>query len=133
MKRKRYPSQIKYEKNNPTITVRMKLHEKEKIEEMAKKTGKRISTLIRIALLNLEKDFSATIIKSKDDGKLEGEIIGYQKGRAEGYKNGRYEWAIWYTYPKCGKPLFIKPNSKDHYESVKVMNGRLSHTQCPRE
>ncbi len=56
-KTKKYPSQIKYEQNNPTITVRMKLYEKEKINEMAKKAGKTISDLIRMALLNLEKIF----------------------------------------------------------------------------
>jgi hypothetical protein len=58
---KKYPSQIRYEENNPGITFRMKKHDKEKIKEMAKKSGKSISNLVRMALLDLEADFSDTI------------------------------------------------------------------------
>jgi hypothetical protein len=32
--KKKYPSQIKYEANNPTITIRMKKDEKEKIKQL---------------------------------------------------------------------------------------------------
>jgi predicted DNA binding CopG/RHH family protein len=37
--RKKYPSQIKYEKNNPTITFRVKTHEYEQIKQTAYKSG----------------------------------------------------------------------------------------------
>ena len=46
---KKFPSQIKYEKNNPNITFRMKKHEKEKIGQMARKSGKSVSNLVRMA------------------------------------------------------------------------------------
>lgn len=130
-KRKKYPSQIKYEKNNPTITLRMKKYEKEKIQDMAKKTGKSISMLIRMALLNLEKDFSAAITKAKDDGKEEGIKIGNQNSQNEGYTKGKNDWAIWCYCWKCIKPLYIIPNSNDHQRIIDEMKGRLSHTQCP--
>jgi len=58
----------------------MKLDEKEKIEKMAKETGKSISNLIKMSLLNLEKDFSVAIAKAKEAGKNEGMNIGYQNG-----------------------------------------------------
>ena len=63
--RKKYPSQIKYEKNNPTITFRVKTHEYEKIKQMVWKSGKNVSELVRIALLALEKDFSTAFENAK--------------------------------------------------------------------
>ena len=35
-KKEKYPSQIKYEQNNPTITIRMKLYDKEKMKDCKK-------------------------------------------------------------------------------------------------
>ena len=55
--RKLYPSQIKYLKKNPTITFRMKKKEKDRIKQMATESGKSVSELVRIALLDLEENF----------------------------------------------------------------------------
>jgi len=107
---KKYPSQIKYEKNNPTITVRMKQYEKEKINEMAKKAGTNISVIIRMALLDLEKDFSAA--------------------KNEGHNNCWNQWVLWFFCEKCGKPLFVKPNSNAHRDIIEIMKGRLIHKEC---
>ncbi len=89
--RKLYPSQIRYEKNNPTITFRMKKQEKERIKQMAKKSGNSVSELVRIALLNLENNISEE----------------YNNG----YLKGKNDWAIWCYCWTCKKPIFIKPNS----------------------
>jgi predicted DNA-binding protein len=95
---KKFPSQIRYEENNPSITFRMKKHEKEKIKKMAKKSGKSISTLVRMALLELEEDFSDAI---KD--------IGTRK-----YVEGMNKNAIWFYCNKCGKCIYIEPKSERH-------------------
>lgn len=102
-KRKKFPSQIKYETNNPTITFRMKKHEKTKIRDMVKKSGKSISELIRIALLDLEKDYSEIMDKSYDNGfkdgcsygEKEGYNKGYEIGNNDGYNKGKKDWAVW--------------------------------------
>lgn len=133
-KRKKFPSQIKYEQNNPTITIRLKKYEKEKIEGMAKKAGMSISRLVKISLLNLEeKDFSVAIQKAKEEGIQEGKNIGYQQGLSEGYKKGSYDWSIGCYCWKCGKWFAIKPNSKDHNYIVDEMKGRATCPECQKK
>ena len=98
--RKKYPSQIKYEKNNPTITFRVKTYEYEQIKQMAYKSGKNVSDLVRIALLGLEKDISTVF----EHGKKEGNQQGYTKGKKD--------WAIVCTV------LYAKRNSiLNHYQN----------------
>ena len=134
-KRKKFPSQIKYEQNNPTITFRMKKHEKELIQGMADNSGKSISELIRVALLNLEKDFSEVYDDSDNKGYNrgfnEGQIEGYENGHDQGYKKGKSDWVIWVYCYNCWKPLFIKPDSEDHKILIDTMKGWLSHSKCP--
>ena len=108
---KKFPSQIKYEKNNPATTFRMKKHDKEKIKEMAKKSGKSISTLIRIALLELEKDFSDSI-KEAGDRK---------------YVESMNEHAIWFYCSKCNTSIYIDPNSERHKEIINYISTNKPH------
>jgi flagellar biosynthesis/type III secretory pathway protein FliH len=133
--RKKYQSQIRYETNNPTITFRVKLKEKDKIENMAHHSGKSISELVRNALLGLEKDFTHTINIYYAAGKEEGKKIGNQEGDEKGYERGKNEWAIWVPCWKCNYryKLYIKPNSTDHQQVIDELRGRLSHVICPSE
>jgi len=108
---KKFPSQIRYDKNNPSITFRMKKHEKEKIEQMTKKSGKSISNLVRMGLLELEKDFSDTI-KDEEDKK---------------YRETRDEWAIWFFCNKCKYSIYIKPNSERHKEIINYISKNKQH------
>jgi flagellar biosynthesis/type III secretory pathway protein FliH len=131
--RKKYPSQIRYETNNPTITFRVKIKEKEKIENMAHHSNKSISELVRIALLNLEKDFTHTNKSYYESGIEEGKKIGHTQGYNEGYTKGRNDWAIGVPCWKCNFKylLYVKPNSTDHQKVIDEMRGRLSHDKCP--
>jgi flagellar biosynthesis/type III secretory pathway protein FliH len=135
MGKKKYPAQLRYEAKNPAITFRMKKYEKEMIQEMAKKSGKSVSELVRYALLNLQKDFSESYNKTYNDGHKKGYDEGYEKGKKNGYKNGyengTNEWAIWVPCYNCWKPLFIKPNTDDHKKTIDEMKGRLKHITCP--
>lgn len=135
-KRKKFPSQIKYEENNPSISFRMKKKEKEKIRQMAKKSGISISELVRVSLLDLEKDFSEIYNKSNkegyDQGRKDGFKEGIEKGNTDGYNNGMNSWAIWINCWKCGKPFFIIPNSKEHKKVIDEMKGWFGHDQCPQ-
>jgi flagellar biosynthesis/type III secretory pathway protein FliH len=129
--RNKYPSQIRYENENPTITFRMKIKEKEKIENMAHHSGKSISELVRYALLGLEKDFTHTYESNYSFGKEEGIKIGKQKGYNNGYTDGMNNWAIGVPCWKCHKTVYIKPNSTDYEQTLNEMKGRLSHDTCP--
>jgi tetrahydrodipicolinate N-succinyltransferase len=108
---KKFPSQIRYEKNNPSTTFRMKKHEKEKIGQMARKSGKSISNLVRMALLELEKDFSESI-KDAEDRK---------------YVEGMNENAIWFYCKKCNSSVYIEPNSERHKEIIKYISKNKPH------
>ena len=130
--RKKYPSQIRYETENPTITFRVKIKEKEKIKNMAYSSGKSFSELVRSALLDLEKDFTRTNNSHYESGKEEGIEIGKKKGYDDGYKDGMNAWAIGVPCWKCHKTVYIKPNSTDHIQTVAEMKGRLSHDTCPQ-
>lgn len=46
MAQKVYPAQIKYRTNNPTVTLRLRKEEKERLEKMAKEQGVSISYLV---------------------------------------------------------------------------------------
>ena len=111
--RKLYPSQIRYLKENPTITFRMKKEEKERIKQMANKSGKSVSQLVRTALLDLEEKFSESYNNA--------------------YNKGVNDWAIWCFCWTCKKPIYIKPKSDDHNKIIKKMDGYLEHLQCPQE
>jgi len=108
--RKLYPSQIRYLKENPTITFRMKNEEKERIKQMAKEAGKSVSELVRIALLDLKEDFSEAYNNA--------------------YNKGSNDWAIWCLCWRCRKPIYIKPNSDDHKRIIERMSGDLEHLEC---
>jgi hypothetical protein len=96
--KKKFPSQIRYERNNPPIGCRVKREEKVKIEQRAKKTGYSVSQLVRMSVLNQEIDFS------KYEKKLTEEL----------YEKAKKDWAIWYYCAGCRRIIYIKPYSDDH-------------------
>ena len=110
--KEKYPSQIKYEQNNPTITFRMKKHEKERIKKMAERSSKSVSELVRIALLGLEKDFS--------------------EAYNESYNRGVNDWAIWVICWRCHQRVYIEPDTDQHKKLLEVTNGYMGHPKCFR-
>jgi len=132
--RKRFDSQIRYEEKNPLISFRLKKDEKSKIKLMADRSGKSVSELIRIALLDLEKDFTQKKKKISNQehrsGFDLGQDQGYKKGYDEGYDKGRIDWTVWGYCSICGKLVYIMPNSEDHKRMISRMNGYLIHPNC---
>jgi hypothetical protein len=123
IKKEKYPSQIKYEQNNPTITSRMKLYEKEKIDKMAKRAGKSVSMLIRMALLNQEKDFTNTINQAYNQG--------LNVGDSQGYERGKNDWQIQYPCDNCSKPAYLTPNSNCHKAIIDFLKANhWCHGEC---
>lgn len=102
MMRKKYPSKIRYEENNPSITFRVTKEEKESIEQMAEEADKSISTLVRIALLHLHEEM--------EDMYGDAYNYGYDIGCDDTKKN----YAISYPCSVCGSLCVISPNSECH-------------------
>jgi len=84
--RKKFPSQIRYEKKNPLISFRLKKDEKSEIELMADRSGKSVSKLVRIALLDLKKDFTATYNKISNQEHRSGFDLGQDQGYEKGFE-----------------------------------------------
>jgi flagellar biosynthesis/type III secretory pathway protein FliH len=131
--KKKFPSQIRYQENNPNTTFRTTKEEREKIIQMSEKSGKSISELVRIGLLNLQKDFSVAYNNGLEEGKKSGISKSYNDGYDAGYSKGSNEWAIWVECHKCYKKLYIKPNTTEHKRIIDNMKGYLKHNQCPQD
>ncbi|MFC1749461.1 ribbon-helix-helix protein, CopG family [Pseudomonadota bacterium] len=112
---KPYPSQIRYNIENPTITFRMKREEKNQIESLARKTGKSISQLVRENLLEVKNEYDE----------------GYHHGHDNGYKKACEQWKIWFLCNVCGKRIYLEPNSDAHQVVIQYMREHgWTHSQC---
>ncbi|VVB62095.1 Uncharacterised protein [uncultured archaeon] len=129
--RKKYPSQEKYEKNNPTITFRMTKEEKEKILQMTAQSTDSVSNLVRKALLGLAKDLDYIHQTGYDHGLTNGKRMGKEEGLTE----GKVKYRIWVYCHYCKKPIYIEPNSERHNKIIYGMKDQISHfpEDCPRE
>ena len=67
-KKKKYPSRIKYEKENPAITCRVSVEFKERIDHIREITGKSISQILYETLIVAEKDYSDAYDEGYGDG-----------------------------------------------------------------
>ncbi|UCD13655.1 MAG: ribbon-helix-helix protein, CopG family [Thermoplasmatales archaeon] len=137
---KKYPSQIRYEKKNPCITFRMKKEEKERIAQMAERSGKSVSELVRMELLGLEKDFTEGYNKASKEGYDKGVKVGHDKGYnaglrdgdAKGYDRAKGEYSIWIVCKTCGETCYIIRNSDIHMKIIDYLDSiGWEHEGCP--
>ena len=127
---KKYPSQIKYEQENPLICFRVKRDEKEKIKQLVEITGKNESQIMRETLFYAEKEYSEVYKKGYDKGYDKGYNDGYDEGNDE----GKEDWRIWYFCPICDKKIHVTPNSKSHQAIIKHMKeAGWRHSECHDE
>ena len=119
MAKEKFPSQIKYEKENPAITFRMKKEEKKKIIQFAEKSGKSVSELVREALLGLEKDFSEVYNETR--------IKNYNHG----FQDAKRTYRIWNFCAICGEAIDILPNTNVHNIIIKYLKEKgWGHQEC---
>ena len=116
--RKKYPSQIKYEEENPLTCFRSKKEEKERIRSMAVGSGKSISELVRMVLLNQERDFSNAIAAAEK----------------RGYQKGKQDYGIVFSCKVCSKWEYIPPNSNCHEAVVEFLKEKgWGHEECHKQ
>jgi len=113
--KKKYPSQKKYEEENPLTCFRSKKDEKESIITMAKESKKSLSDLVRMSLLDQVQDFSNAIAAAEK----------------RGYEKGKEDWALWIYCKICDEAIFLQPNTEVHGEIIEFIKQRGgSHPQC---
>jgi hypothetical protein len=115
---KPYPSQIRYNYEHPTMTIRMTRYEKQEIESLALKSGKKPSQLVRDTLLKAVKDYQNA----------------YDQGYNNGHKRSVTDWRIWYFCNKCKKILYIQPNTEPHKAVIQYMADHgWAHQTCTKQ
>jgi predicted DNA-binding protein len=104
---KKSPSRVKYEKEHPTISVRVSQELKEVLEKIKGKTGNSYAEVIKAGLENAKELWEAAFL--------------------EGQNTSR----IWYYCDKCGEKIPIAPKRKSHKAVIEYMGQhRWGHTAC---
>ena len=119
MAKEKFPSQIKYEKENPAITFRMKKEEKERIVQMQIWLEKVSLNFYEQHCLVQKKIFQINMKKAHSDG--------YNCG----YNNAKSIYRIWFFCFICGKVEDIQPNTKIHNVIIEYLKEKKwSHSEC---
>ena len=118
-KRKRNPSQERYDMKRPTITIRAKSAEqKEEIYQLAEEMGKTVPQMTLEALEIYIKD-------NREYGKRKYD---------EGWDDGKEEFEITIPCFKCDGPMLLRPGSKMHKSAIDLLQDRgWHHGECPKK
>jgi hypothetical protein len=109
------PSRIRYEKNNPVVSFRIKKVWYDEFKAFLINQGLSIGDFFRIAFE-----------KQKDSYERFKE-----KWYAEGYNKAVSDWQIWFFCKICGKRIDIEPNSDPHKDLIEYMKNKgWAHTEC---
>jgi flagellar biosynthesis/type III secretory pathway protein FliH len=135
-----YPSQEEYDGKNPVVSFRLTNEDKKKLEEMASREGMTLGQYVRDYLKGIveKRETEAKIRKDGrkegfDDGRKDGFDKGRNEGLKEGYENGKEDWAIWFECCKCGKRLYIEPQSDLHEAIIGYLKDcKFAHKFCPK-
>lgn len=113
----RYPSQVKYDDRNPVISFRVTQEELERIEEIARLSGKSVGVMVREQLGIYAKDARDKSV--------------YQQGYNEGFAEASEQFRIWYHCCICGEKLWLAPDSNAHEAMMELMwTADWAHNSC---
>jgi deoxycytidylate deaminase len=120
MKNKKSPSRIKYEESHPTISARVSLETKNRLQRAMAVSG--LST--------------ADLFKSIAD-ELELKTIPIQEARKESYKKGyseaREKYIVTFPCSVCGKTMVVNaPEIKQIIRNY-LMDQGWGHTECIKQ
>ena len=85
------PSRLRYESNNPTISIRVSQELREELEELKIATGFSMSDILKVGLDKMKPDAEASYERGLSDG--------YEMG----YEGGKEEFEVKATCLVCGK------------------------------
>lgn len=117
LEKKRYPSQVKYDQANPTITVRLKKDTKDLLDKCKGDLSQR--EMIRKLIMD-NKDALQTAYEA-------GTLDGY----GEGFTRAKKEHEIAYCCDVCKKEIGIEPFSDEHKAIVNhLFREGWGHNEC---
>jgi len=125
------PSRERYEKNNPVWSVRMPKEWIDELEAELEFNGQSRRDFLGVALKKQTFNDEEIRVTWHKKGYSQGYERGNEDGYKKGYDRGMNDWAIWVYCYNCLKPIYIKPNTKDHEITKEQMKGYLKHPQCP--
>ena len=79
VKRKTFPSEVKYRERNPMVSFRFKREEYERLKEIVERSGKSIAQFVREIALGVNKEESASYTRGYEDGRKKGFEDGMEK------------------------------------------------------
>lgn len=137
-RRKLPPSRVRFEKSHPTITIRLKEADRDKLLEMSKRTGKSAAKLVQEALDPMKRDIEAAYNRGYDHGwgcfeypcSICGEEICVDIKHDENIKQ-----ALLKAFKSGAHAVCIDKKSQDeYYERMKILTEglvRLGGALCP--
>ena len=116
-KTKRFPSQIRYDETNPVVSFRLTKEEHDKVKAIADDQGCTVSYLFKDAM-----------------GLIEEREGWAKKGRMQGNEEATRMWRIWGYCVKCGKEMYVRPNSSVHEKIIEFLKeSHWGHANCDDE
>lgn len=108
------PSYYRYQREHPTISIRLTKDLKEMLDRVRGEMS--YSDIIRKILRG---DFREIHERA------------YGLGYDDGYNDAFREFAIWYYCVVCGKPIYVKANSNAHNAIIEYMREHgWGHVEC---
>lgn len=126
--KRKSPSRIRYEKNNPVVSFRIKEEWKDEFKVFLKDQGLSIGDFFRIAFEKQKANYKRA--------ETRGYNRGYTVGDTDGYKRAVSDWRIWFFCKICDKAIYITPNSDMHKDIIEYMRTRdpsWVHTECNKK
>ena len=107
------PSVIRYDKENPIVSVRLTKSLKESLDKIREEEGMSYAELIAQALAFAD------------------EVVDADKAYQQGWDEAKAEFAIKVPCAVCGKSMVVKANTKTHKALTDLLKAkRWSHAAC---
>jgi antitoxin component of RelBE/YafQ-DinJ toxin-antitoxin module len=112
-KKRKLPSRERYEKANPTVSVRVPEETRAKLLEVVPKLGMSLADAFKVLV-----------------GELEFKAIPIDEARRQGYEEAKKLYAVTYLCFICGKPIVItSPETKKVVSKFLTTHG-WGHNKC---
>lgn len=99
------PSRVRYEQDNPAVTVRLSRELRDKLAELKEEHGLSLGDVLRIGLELAKPDLDAA----------------YERGLDEGYAIAEDEFKVTYPCSRCGRRRLSIRTDKEKEAAAKLM------------
>ena len=107
------PSRLRYEKANPTVTVRVPSELREKLAELKEEHNLSLGDVLRIGVEKVKPDLDAAF--------KQGEFEGYEAGFYDGYDGAKEDYEVTYWCSQCRRRHMTINSDKEKEAAAKLM------------